>query len=236
MSVRAITCLPAVVGAWAKVGGGLLTSVSTGSAFAMDKITRPDFIKEPTRIVNMNQLGSALNDNEKSPIMGLYVYHSNPAAVTPDQNAVIKGLVREELFTVVHERFMTDTALYADLVLPATSSLEHSDMYRAYGHYCIQRAYPVIPPVGDSKSNWDVFKMLANIMDFEDDFFQQTADEMIEMLRQSPTPWLANVDMDKIKAGQAVELPLPLDYKITYKTPSGKIEIFNPTERDVATI
>lgn len=232
MSVRAIACLPAVVGAWAKLGGGLLASVSTGSAFAMDKITRPDFMKKKTRIVNMNQLGKALNEENNPPIKSLYVYHSNPAAVAPDQNAVLKGLGREDLFTVVHERFMTDTALYADLVLPATSSLEHGDLYRAYGHYCIQRAFPVIPPVGESKGNWDVFKLLAKTMGFEEEFFQQTTDEVIEDLLESPGPWLASVDIDKIKNGQVVELPLPQNYKMTYKTPSGKIEIFNPRETE----
>ncbi len=232
MTVRTITCLPALVGAWAKVGGGLLSSIGTGSAFAMESITREDFIQEPTRIVNMNQLGHALQDMKNPPIMSMYVYHSNPAVVAPDQNAVLKGLLREDLFTVVHERFMTDTARYADIVLPATSSLEHSDIYRSYGHYCVQRAYPVIPPVGEAKANWDVFRLLAHAMGFAEPFFGQTADEIIEQLLESPKPWLAGVDMAKVQEGIAVELPLPPDYKITFKTPSGKIEIFNPREMD----
>ena len=232
MSVRAITCLPAVVGAWAKPGGGLLAGITTGSAFAMDKVTRKDFMNNPTRVVNMNQLGQALFDTNSVPIMSLYVYHSNPAVVAPDQNAVLQGLAREELFTVVHERFMTDTARFADIVLPATSSLEHGDIYRSYGHYCIQRAFPVIPPVGASKSNWDVFRLLAKAMGFKEPFFQQTTDEMIDDLLQAPGTWLAGIDMNKIQDGQPVELPLPLDYKTTYKTPSGKIEIFNPREAE----
>jgi anaerobic selenocysteine-containing dehydrogenase len=232
MTIRAITCLPAVVGAWAKVGGGLLSSVGTGSAFDMKTITREDFIQEPTRIVNMNQLGHALQDMNNPPIMSMYVYHSNPAVVTPDQNAVLKGLMREDLFTIVHERFMTDTARYADLILPATSSLEHSDIYRSYGHYCVQRAYPVIPAVGESKSNWDVFRLLADAMGFEEDFFEQTADEIIQQLLDAPKPWLASSDIEKLQKGMAVELPLPPNYKTTYTTPSGKIEIFNPREVD----
>jgi anaerobic selenocysteine-containing dehydrogenase len=232
MSVRSIVCLPAAVGAWGKPGGGLLTSVATGNAFSMDKITRPDFMENPTRIVNMNQLGDALGKTNDPPIKSLYVYHSNPAAVAPDQNAVLQGLGREDLFTVVHERFMTDTARYADIVLPATSSLEHGDLYRSYGHYCMQRAFPVILPVGQAKSNWDVFKLLADKMGFADVFFQQTTDEVIEALLTCPGPWLASVDMAKIKGGQAVELPLPSNYKTTYKTPSGKIEIFNPRESE----
>ncbi|MDF2633854.1 MAG: Nitrate reductase [Pelosinus sp.] len=233
MTVRTITCLPAIVGAWAKVGGGLLSSVSTGSAFAMESITREDFINEPTRVVNMNQLGHALQNMKNPPIKSMYVYHSNPAVIAPDQNAVLKGLLREDLFTVVHERFMTDTARYADLVLPATSSLEHSDIYRSYGHYCVQRAYPVIPPVGEARANWDVFRLLANAMGFEEPFFQQTTDEIIQQLLESPRPWLAGIDMAKVQEGIAVELPLPPNYKMIFETPSGKIEISNPREMDV---
>lgn len=233
MTVRSITCLPAVVGAWAKTGGGLLASVGTGSAFAMDTITREDFMQEPTRIVNMNQLGQVLTEITNPPVKSMYVYHSNPAIVAPDQNAVLQGLLREDLFTVVHERFMTDTARYADIVLPATSSLEHSDMYRSYGHYCIQRAFPVIPPVGEAKSNWDVFRLLADGMGFEEPFFHQTTDEIIQQqLLDAPKPWLADIDMSKIQEGRPVELRLSLNYKTTYKTPSGKIEIFNPAEAE----
>lgn len=228
MTVRTITCLPAFVGAWAKVGGGLLTSVGTGSAFAMNTIIREDFMQEPTRIINMNQLGYALQNVKNPPIMSMYVYHSNPAVIAPDQNEVLKGLMREDLFTIVHERFMTDTARYADLVLPATTSLEHSDIYRSYGHYCVQRAYPVILPIGEAKANWDVFRLLASAMGFEDPFFKQTTDEMIQQLLEPPSPWLAGIDMAKLHKGLAVELPLAPDYKVTFKTPSGKIEIFNP--------
>lgn len=232
MTVRSITCLPAVVGAWAKAGGGLLASIGTASAFAMDAITREDFMQEPTRILNMNQLGHVLQETSHPPVMSLYVYHSNPAIVTPDQNAVLQGLSREDLFTVVHERFMTDTARYADIVLPATSSLEHSDMYRSYGHYCIQRAFPVISPIGEAKSNWDVFRLLADGMGFEEPFFKQTTDEIIQQQLDEPKPWLADIDMGKIQEGRPVELPLPLHYKTSYKTPSGKIEIFNPAEAE----
>jgi len=232
MTVRTITCLPAVVGAWAKTGGGLLAGIGTASAFAMGAITREDFMQTPTRIINMNQLGHALQDQTSLPVMSLYVYNSNPAVVTPDQNAVLAGLLREDLFTVVHERFMTDTARYADIILPATSSLEHSDIYRAYGHYCIQRAFPVIPPIGQAKSNWDVFRLLAEAMDFEEPFFQQTTDELIAELLAKPQPWLADIDMSRIQAGLPVELPLPPDYKTTYKTPSSKIEIFSPRDAE----
>src|SRR5690606_510634 len=132
-----------------------------------------------------------LND---PPIMGLYVYQSNPGAIAPDQNMVLKGLSRDDLFTVVHERFMTDTALYADIILPATSSLEHPDLYRSYGHYCVQKADKVIEPLGEAKSNWDVFALLARAMGFQESYFYHTAAEMVNSLIEKPTPWLAQTD------------------------------------------
>ncbi len=232
MTVRTITCLPALVGAWGNPGGGLLASISTGKVFHTQRVTREDLLKEPTRVVNMNQLGYALTELAKPPIMSMYVYHSNPAVVAPDQTMIIKGLMREDLFTVVHERFMTDTACYADLILPATSSLEHSDIYRAYGHYGIQRAAALIPPIGEAKSNWEVFQLLAQAMGFEEEFFQQTTDELINQMIDPPAPWLESIDLAKLQAGYPVELSLPENYKTTFLTPSGKIEIYNPKDAD----
>ena len=230
MTVRTITCLPALVGAWGKPGGGLLTSISTNKALHTGRVTREDFMQKPTRIVNMNQLGYALTELSQPPIMSLYVYHSNPVVVAPDQNVIIKGLMREDLFTVVHERFMTDTARYADIILPATSSLEHPDIYRSYGHYGIQKAAAVIPPVGEAKSNWEVFQLLAQAMGFEESFFGLTTDEVINQLIDPPTPWLESVDLAKLQEGRPVELSLPENYKTTFLTPSGKIELYNPNE------
>lgn len=229
MTVRTILCLPAVVGAWKKPGGGLLASISTGSAVSAAFVTREDFQKTPTRVINMNQLGAALHDRT-APIMSLYVYASNPAVVAPDQNRVLAGFAREDLFMVVHERFMTDTARYADVVLPSTSSLEHSDIYRAYGHYAIQRAFPVIRPVGESKSNWDVFCLLAKAMGLEHTFFRQSADALIDGALKQPSPWLAQANLADIQQGKPVELPLPKEYKTNFRTPSGKIEILNVRE------
>lgn len=226
MSVRTIVTLPALVGAYNKPGGGCFASTSTGGAFDSRQITREDFIVNSPRSINMNQLGNALTEPLTPPIASLYVYHSNPAAVAPDQNRVLAGLAREDLFTVVHERFMTDTARYADIVLPACSSLETSDIYRSYGHYCIQRAYPVIPAVGQSKSNWDTFALLAEGMGFDDDIFQQSADGMIEQLLDTPNSLRSDIDVEALNVGKAVELTIP---KIAgYATPSGKIEILNP--------
>ncbi len=196
----------------------------------MREILREDFMGHPTRMVNMNQLGEALNHLSGPPVQSLYVYHSNPASVTPDQNQVLQGLAREDLFTVVHERFMTDTARFADVVLPATSSLEHSDLYRAYGTYCIQWAKPAIPAVGDSKSNWEVFRLLAEAMGFDDAFFRQTAEDLIHHVLSIPNPVRNGIDEEAFAAGRAVELVLPPSAKTKYRTPSGKIEILNPAE------
>jgi anaerobic selenocysteine-containing dehydrogenase len=232
MTVRCITCLPALAGAWNVPGGGLFANIQTGSAFDMAKITRADFQKKQARTINMNQLGNALNYLDAPPIKSLYVYSSNPAAVAPDQNMVLKGLLREDLFTVVHERFMTDTAAYADIILPATTSLEHSDIYRSYGHYCVQRADAVIEPIGQSKSNWQVFCLLAENLGFGDPFFARTEDELIADLLTNPKPWLASVDFTQLNTGLPVELPLAGNYKLQFKTATGKIEILNTSEAE----
>lgn len=231
MTVRTIACLPALVGAYGKPGAGCFTDTATGGAFAMGEVTREDFIKEPTRIINMNRLGDALSSSAKQPVMSLYVYHSNPAAVTPDQNAVIKGLLRDDIFTVVHERFMTDTAKYADIVLPATSSLEHSDIYRSYGTYFFQRVKGVIPPVGESRSNWDTFSLLAEAMAFDEPFFRQSADQLIDHLLAIPSSMRDNCDPLRLAEGKAVRLDVVTDLS-RFLTPSGKIEIFNPAENE----
>jgi len=230
MTIRIIVCLPALVGAYGKKGGGCFTGTGTAGAFAMNEVLREDFMTKKTRTINMNCLGWALNELNDPPLQSLYVYHSNPAAVTPDQNQVLRGLEREDLFTIVHERFMTDTAQYADIVLPSTSSLEHSDLYRAYGHYCIQRAKAVIPPVGGSKSNWEVFSLLAQRMGFDEPFFRQTADDLIDHLLSIPSPVREGINQEAFSVGKAVEIPLPSDARTCFKTPSGNIEILNPKE------
>ncbi len=233
MNIRSIVCLPALVGAWNKKGGGAFVGTSTSGAFPMKEILREDFMSRPTRLVNMNQLGEALNHLGDPPLQSLYVYHSNPASVTPDQNEVLRGLSRGDLFTVVHERFMTDTARFADVVLPATSSLEHGDLYRAYGTYCIQWARPAIPAVGESKSNWEVFRLLADAMAFDDPFFRQSAENLIRHVLSLPNPVRKGIDEQAFAAGKAVELPLPPSAKTLYRTPSGRIEILNPAESHV---
>jgi anaerobic selenocysteine-containing dehydrogenase len=228
MNVRSILCIPALLGAWARLGGGALCCTSSSQAFDLSPLTREDLQPRPTRIVNMNRLGHALTELSDPRVMSLYVYGSNPAAVAPDQNAVLGGLAREDLFTVVHERFPTDTARWADVLLPATSSLEHSDLYRSYGHYAIQRARPVIPPVGQSRSNWEVFQLLAAAMGLSDPLFRLTADDLVDRLLAVPSPMREGLDRAALDAGRPVKLRLPPGAKLLVRTPSGKIEILNP--------
>ncbi|HEY3380273.1 MAG TPA: molybdopterin-dependent oxidoreductase [Vicinamibacterales bacterium] len=228
MTIRTIVCLPAVVGAWCKRGGGCLTGTSSAAAFDLRPILREDLQPQPTRLVNMNRLGHALTELDAPRVMSLYVYQSNPAAVAPDQNQVLAGLSRGDLFTVVHERFMTDTARWADVVLPATSSLEHPDVYRAYGHYCVQRVAAAIPPVGESRSNWDVFSALAHAMGFDDEVFRQSAEQMLDVLLAAPSPWRAGIDGAAMAEGRAQRLQVP---PRAWRTPSGRIEILNPRLR-----
>ncbi len=227
MNVRTICCLPAAVGAWAKPGGGIFIGTSTGGAFPLHKVTREDFMTTVPRLVSMNQLGAALTELDTPPVMSLYVYHSNPAAIAPDQNAVIRGLERKELFTVVHERFMTDTARYADIVLPATTSLEHPDLYRCYGSYHAQRCGAAISPVGEAKSNRDVFCLLAAGMEMDEPFFDLSTDELIEMMLAEESPWRSTAVTEQLRQGKPVVLTPSTEPKKQWLTPSGKIEVLN---------
>lgn len=229
MNVRCITCLPAIVGAWRRPGGGLLASTSASQAFDLSGITQEALQPGPTRLVNMNRLGHALTELAAPRVMALFVYAANPAAVTPDQEAVLRGLSRDDLFTVVHERYLTDTARYADLVLPATTALEHEDLYVSYGQYCVQRVAPAIPPVGESLPNWELFRRLAAAMGLPQPFFRQSATELIDALLAQPAPLREGLDAAALSEGRARELTLPATR--TWRTPSGKIELENPRHR-----
>ncbi|HEY8370076.1 MAG TPA: molybdopterin oxidoreductase family protein [Thermodesulfobacteriota bacterium] len=171
MAVRTISCLPAVSGSWRDSGGGLL--LSTSGAFPIDRarLARTDWIRPGTRTINMIEIGRALTNRDgrfDPPIKALFVYGSNPAAVAPNAALVHEGLAREDLFTVVHEQFQTDTADYADYLLPATTQLEQFDLHRAYGHYYLVLNEPAIPPRGEAVSNTELFRRLSRAMGFDD--------------------------------------------------------------------
>jgi anaerobic selenocysteine-containing dehydrogenase len=231
MTVRSVVALAAVLGAFGRRGGGCLAATATAQAFDLSPIVREDLLPRPIpRAVNMNRLGAALAGEEGPPVRAMYVWCSNPAAVAPDQNAVLRGLAREDLFLAVHERFMTDTARFADVVLPATSSLEHPDLYRSYGQYCVQRARAALPPLGECRSNWDVFALLARAMGFDEPVFRASADEAIELLLAQPSPWREPGLAARLADGRAVELAPPPGPR--WRTPSGRIELENPSLPD----
>jgi anaerobic selenocysteine-containing dehydrogenase len=226
-AVRAIICLPALVGAFNRPGGGALWE--TFDAFPMNwtAFEGEGLQRHPTRAVNMVQLGHALTALAAPPVRALFVYQSNPAAVCPEQAQVVAGLAREDLFTVVHEQMHTDTVDYADLVLPATNSFESLDLYRSYGHYYLQLARPVIPPQGEARSNWDLFRALATRMDFADPIFSRSTEEVIRGLLDVAALGAAGITYDRLVTGEPLRVRVPRTgnpFVNGCPTPSGKIE------------
>ena len=204
MATRAVAMLPCITGSWKEVGGGL--QLSTSGAFASvggERLKRKDLMLKSlgreARTVNMVELGKALNTLDDPPIKALFVYGSNPAATCPNHNLVIRGLQRPDLFTVVHEQFMTDTTDYADLVLPATSFFEHKDLQTAYGHYFLQVSDQAIEPLGECRSNVEVFRALAEGMGFDDECFRESVDEMIDSALDSDHPWLRGITRERLQ-------------------------------------
>ena len=233
MAVRTIACLPAVVGAWRDYAGGVLLSTSSLFPLNTQALERPDLIPPGTRAVNMSQLAEALaGELPGPPVRALYVYNSNPAAIAPDQARVLQGLRREDLFTVVHEQFQTDTADYADIVLPATTQLEHFDLHTAYGHHWVQVNVPAIRPLHEARCNTDVFRDLAARLGFEPHLFQ-VSDEQIarealwEGTDNVPAP-LHGITVDRLMAEGPIRLNLPARYAPfaagRFPTPSGRCE------------
>lgn len=191
MAMRAICMLPCITGSWQEVGGGLQLSVSQGYPLDRPALERADLMQRSprgaaTRVVNMSQLGSALNALRDPPVQALLVYNSNPAAVAPDHHAVVRGLLRTDLFTVVHEQFFTDTTDYADIVLPATTFFEHKELQTAYGHYYLQVSEQAIAPLGECRSNVETFRALAQRMGFTDAVFTESVDQMMDLALRVP--------------------------------------------------
>jgi anaerobic selenocysteine-containing dehydrogenase len=216
MATRTVALLPALVGSWKEIGGGL--QLSTSQAFRLNRegLERPDLqekaLGRQARLVNMTELGAALDTLDGPPVKALVVYNSNPAAIAPNQNAVLRGLRREDLFTVVLEQFQTDTADYADILLPVTTFLEHTDLYTAYGHYYLQLARPALPAPGEAKSNVEIFRLLAERMGFDDACFAETEDEMIRTALDSAHPFVAGITLERLERERSVRLRLPDPY------------------------
>jgi anaerobic selenocysteine-containing dehydrogenase len=230
MAVRTIACLPAIIGSWRHHGGGALLTTSGTYDFAMDKLTRPLLSPPTARTINMNRLGEALaGELPGPPVRALYVYAANPAAVTPDQARVLRGLRREDLFVVVHELFATDTVDYADIVLPATSQLEHVDIHGSYGHFDVMYNPPAIAPLGECRSNNDVFRALAARLGFEPELFPDDETLIREVLDGGPT--LGGITLERLTAEGSIRLNLPETFAPfadgVFPTPTGKCELYS---------
>ncbi|MET3728293.1 anaerobic selenocysteine-containing dehydrogenase [Fictibacillus halophilus] len=226
MFVRTVSCLPALTGQWAVKGGGAIKGNSAYLAFNTANLQRPDLQQNKnTRVINMNLLGEALLTLDP-PIKSLFVYGTNPAVVAPAGNKVRKGLEREDLFTVVHDLFLTETAKYADIVLPATSSFENTDFYTSYWHHYIQLQQPVIESYGESKSNVEVFRLLAKGMDFTEKAFDDTEAELIDQSLDSPSnPYIQRINFEVLCKKQYVKAQV--EFPTELPTPSGKIELYS---------
>ncbi|MEK7755534.1 MAG: molybdopterin-dependent oxidoreductase, partial [Acidobacteriota bacterium] len=236
LSVRAISLLPALTGAWKHPGGGL--QLTTSGAFHLNReaLEMPELqLRSPlgreARLVNMSEIGRVLADVDAPPVKALSVYNSNPAAIAPNQNRVREGLRRADLFTVVLDQFQTDTADYADILLPATTFLEHTDLYLAYGHYYLQLARPAVAPPGEARSNVQVFRSLAGRMGFEDACFGESEDDMIRSAVGTGHPFLEGITLERLEREHFVRLNISAPGRPFlpfaeggFQTPSGKCE------------
>lgn len=231
MAVRTIACLPAVAGHWRRAGGGVQLSTSANFQFNRAALERAD-LGPPTRTINMIRLGDALTLADAGvggpPVKAMIVYNSNPAAVAPDRNAVLRGMAREDLFTVVLEHFQTDTADWADIVLPATTQLEHWDIHFAYGHHYVTLNQPAIAPVGQAKPNSEIFRLLAGRMGMTDPAMRDDDLTLIRQALTSQSPKLEGVTFETLleRGWTRLNVPTPfLPYaEGGFPTPSGKCE------------
>ncbi len=252
MAVRTIACLPALVGAWREEGGGILLSTSGAFPFDFRPLHRPDLLggRSP-RTINMIRLGDALSldparralahhaprpvdrkpapEEAGPPVMALIVYNSNPAAVAPNQRAVLEGLSREDLFTVVLEHFQTDTADYADYVLPATTQLEHWDLVKPYGHYYLGLNRPAIDPLGQALPNSEIFRRLAAALGYDEACFRQDDVTILREFVEAQThPAFESVTWEALLERGFVRLNLSLPFaEGNFPTPSGKCEFYS---------
>ncbi len=228
-AVRAVAALPALTGSWKEVGGGLQLSLS--GAFQLNRLSPEHPGSAPTRMINMTELGKALTEVNDPPVKALIIYNSNPAAIAPNQNLVWRGLRRDDLFTVVLEQFQNDSADHADILLPVTTFLEHTDLYFAYGHYYLQMARPALPSPGETKPNTEIFRLLAERMGFEESYLYESDDEMIRTLLDSGHPFLEGITLERLDREHSIRLnvaapdePFLPFAQGNFGTPSGKCE------------
>ena len=234
MAVRAVACLPALVGAWRHAAGGI--QLSSSGSFPTNKpaLQRPDLINgRAARTINMTTIGDDLL-KEASPEFGpkveaLIVYNANPVAIAPDSGKVMRGFEREDLFTVVMEHFQTDTADYADILLPATTQLEHVDTHTSYGHLYMMANNAAIAPMGEARANTEVFRLLAARMGFDDPIFRETDDELAAQAFDKGHPRAVHFDWESLKrtGWQKLDVPAAPFAEGGFPTPSGKCEFYS---------
>jgi anaerobic selenocysteine-containing dehydrogenase len=232
-AVRALSCLPALVGAWRKPGGGILQLPLWAFPIRWENLMRPEWVQPGTPVINQWLLGKVLNGQQAGvpAIRSLFVYNANPMVVAPEQDAIRRGLGREDLFTVVSEQFMTDTARYADIVLPATTQAEQFDLMFSWGHLYFTVNNPWIDPIGEAVPNTELFRRLARTMGFDDPQFSYTDEELAERAYDWSAPGLQGITLERLKReGWArLNLPAPDQYAPHaaggFPTPSGKVEL-----------
>lgn len=231
-AVRAISCLPALVGAWRRPGGGLLQLPLWAFPVNWPAFLQTELQTPGTRVINLFQLGEALTGglNLTTPLKALMVYNSNPVVVCPDQDRMIQGLSRDDLFTVVSDHFLTDTASYADIVLPATTQLEQDDINFSWGHLFVTYNNKSIEPRGEAVPNSELFRRLAAAMGFTERAFTRTDEELIAGSYDWDAPAMEGITIDSLKekGWQRLNLPSPDEYAPhahgNFRTPSGKTE------------
>ncbi len=242
-AARTISMLPLLTGAWLHRGGGFGLSSSgafgfNGARLEMPELMRASPLQRDARVVNMSQLGHALTELNEPKVYALFVYNSNPAVIAPNQSDVLRGMRRDGLFTVVHDQTFTDTADYADILLPAPSFLEQSDVQGAYGHYFVQLSERAMAPLGEARSNVEVFGDLAQRMGFTEPCFRETEDDLIDQALDTPHPWMQGITRDRLRSEGPIELGFPRNANGEYlpfsdaswfRTPSGRGEFYSET-------
>ncbi len=235
MAMRTAACLPALVGAWRDPAGGALLSSSGTYPVDNKALERPDLIWNHPRTINMSTIGDALLEAKDPPIRAIYVYNSNPVAVAPESTKVVAGFSRQDLFCVVHDVFLTDTADYADIVLPATTQLEHVDVHSSYGHLYVLANNPAIAPVGEAKPNTEVFRLLAERMGFEEPCFRESDEDIARHAFVEAHPHAQGLDWETLKQEGWQRLNVPAQFapfaQGNFPTPSGKCEFYSETLR-----